>query len=488
MVKSIQHFNEISVEVFERIITEFYKHPTDMASFVHGLTEELHKVGILLIQETLEEMDTMLCESGKRLFEWVIEQHNTKHLLTSLGEVTFKKTLFTNKKTGEMRYLLDQILGLEKGERITEDAEAAMLEEAVQTSYRRGGEAASILDKTSKQTVKKKIHHLQFPPMQKPEQKKEVEYLYVEADEDHIALQFREKKGDLVRDENGRKNNNAITKLVYVHEGIMPEAPKSTRYRLINPHYFAGTAKSISNALFWKEIYEYIDSHYVLEKVKKIYVSSDGGGWIKAGAGQLGRTVHVLDQFHLEKNIGRICNHMKDSAADVSEELHKLIRGGTKQEFRELLETLKEYFPNGEPSKRFLESGEYILSNWTAARYRLRKAEGVIGSSTEGHVSHVLASRMSTRAMGWSLLGADKMARLRVYYLNGGKMLDLVRFQKQAFPKAAGAEDMVFSASQVMQQEKKHHGILGKYHDAITHSIGIGDKKKIWFQSHIWGL
>ena len=37
------------------------------------------------------------------------------------------------------------------------------------------------------------------------------------------------------------------------------------------------------NQKFWDEIYEYLDNHYDLEKVKKIYVNSDGGGWIKAG-------------------------------------------------------------------------------------------------------------------------------------------------------------------------------------------------------------
>ena len=37
-------------------------------------------------------------------------------------------------------YLLDRIIGLEKHERITEDAQARMLKEAVQISYRRGGE------------------------------------------------------------------------------------------------------------------------------------------------------------------------------------------------------------------------------------------------------------------------------------------------------------------------------------------------------------
>lgn len=52
-----------------------------------------------------------------------------------------------------MQYLLDRVLGLEKHERMTEDAMAAMLDEAVQTSYKRGGEESSLEGTVSKQTV-----------------------------------------------------------------------------------------------------------------------------------------------------------------------------------------------------------------------------------------------------------------------------------------------------------------------------------------------
>ena len=44
----------------------------------------------------------------------------------------------------------------------------------------------------SRETVKKKIHHLEFPKEKAyPEEKKEVDYLYMDANEDHVALQFR---------------------------------------------------------------------------------------------------------------------------------------------------------------------------------------------------------------------------------------------------------------------------------------------------------
>ncbi|MFQ7617479.1 UPF0236 family transposase-like protein [[Clostridium] scindens] len=194
---------------------------------------------------------------------WVVEAHDTKQLTTSLGDVQFAKTLFKNRETGKSEYLLDKMIGLEPKERMTEDAEAKLLEEAVQTSYRRGGETASLTTDVTKQTVKNKIHELKFPKnAEKPKIKKVVDYLYIDADEDHVSLQFREHKGDLIRNDNNQKNNCLITKLIYVYEGTEREAPKSHRYRLVNPYYFCDVNTGEENHRFWDEVYEYLDSHY----------------------------------------------------------------------------------------------------------------------------------------------------------------------------------------------------------------------------------
>ena len=51
------------------------------------------------------------------------------------------------------------------------------------------------------------------------------------------------------------------------------------------------------NEKFWDEVYEYIAKRYDLSKVKKIYVSGDGGGWIKAGMKRIAGMTYVLDEF-----------------------------------------------------------------------------------------------------------------------------------------------------------------------------------------------
>ena len=146
MFKSIQYFNEKSVPIFEKLEDEFIKNPSDIASYVIKLTEELHKTGIRMIEESLGYLDQLLNESTYRKFDWVVDRHESKQLITSLGTVSYKKTLFKRKADGKRSYLLDALMGIDSHERMTEDAEARILTEAVQTSYRRGGEEASILD------------------------------------------------------------------------------------------------------------------------------------------------------------------------------------------------------------------------------------------------------------------------------------------------------------------------------------------------------
>lgn len=491
MIKSIQHFEENSIKKFEKLEDEFFKNPKDFASYVVGLTEELHNFGLRMIQESLETMNQLLRDSSKRGENWTVDQHNVKQLITSLGTVTYTKTLFKNKKTGETEYLLDRILGLDKHERMTEDAVANLLEEAVQTSYRRGGEEVSLTTEVSKQTVKNKLHELVFPHNEEvSKEKNTVEYLYIDADEDHVSLQFREKKGDLVINENHQKNNCIIAKLVYVYEGIKKEAPHSKRHKLVNPYYFCRVCDGEANIKFWDEIYRYLDNHYDLSKVKKIYINSDGGGWIKSGMRRIAGVVHVLDEFHLEKYMIKLTSHMQDSIEDARKEIYRCIRKGTKAEFTEIVERLRSCLKTEAGNKRLDDSRDYILSNWTAARLRLLHKEGIVGCSTEGHVSHILSSRVSSRPMGWSITGISNMAELIAYHKNGGNMLKLVRYQKQAnqVPKAAGAEYDVLSAGDILASETNRHGELGKYLDIITHHMSLQSKKQAFFQVQIWGL
>lgn len=489
MIKSIQHFEEFGIKNLEKVVEGFMKNPKDMTSFVYGIRDVVIHLGLEIIKETLEDCNQMLRDSAKRKQSWSIVKTDTKKLTTSLGSVSFEKTLFKHKTSGEYAYLLDRILGIPSHEHLTEDAYARLLTEAVQTSYQRAGEETSLTDEVSKQTVKNKLHKLAFPSQTKPlEKKKEVEYLYIDADEDHVSLQFKEKKGDLEMGESHWKNNCVLSKLVYVYEGIEKEAPKSRRRRLINAHYFSGVYDGKENQKLWQEVYEYLEKTYDLEKVKKIYLNADGGGWIQAGKELSAQITYVLDEFHLKKYLLKLTGHMMDSAEDARKELCSAIKDGTKADFKRAVKRITGYARTENEQRRIKESAAYILSNFSAAQVRLGREEGVRGCSAEGHVSHVLSSRMSSRPMGWSRLGVDKMSHLRAYYWNGGDMLELVRSQKEKLQVAVGAENEVLSCEEIQKSERARRSALGKYVESISHSIRLQTRQKIYFQHHIWDL
>ncbi len=194
MVNSIQHFCQEGVKNLEKVMMDYSSDMTRIAEMVQGVQKGVLELGRSIIAEELEGYDEILRERRQLRPDWQIVKRDETTLLTILGSITYRKTLFKNKNTGQREYLLDRVMGLEKHARMTEDAEAALLKEAVQTSYEKGGEHATVTQETvSKETVMNKIHALRFPEAE-PVGKKQVRYLYVDADEDHVSLQYLEKK------------------------------------------------------------------------------------------------------------------------------------------------------------------------------------------------------------------------------------------------------------------------------------------------------
>ncbi len=98
----------------------------------------------------------------------------------------------------------------------------------------------------------------------------------------------------------------------------------------------------------------------------------------------------------------------------------------------------------------------------------MQKKAGVIGSSTEGQVNHVLVNRMSSRPLGWCKTGADNMGKRRAYYWNKGDMLDLVRYQKTV--RETEQEGKIFPA-EILRSCNIEHIPNGKYYEKMQHSI-----------------
>ena len=296
MIKSIQQFCQDGVNNLEKVMVDYSSDMTKISEMVQGVTKGVVELGLSIIAEEWESYDELLRKRKDLRPEWYVVRRDENTLLTSLGSVRYHKTLFKNKVTGEYEYLLDRIMGLEKHARLTEDAEAQLLKEAVQTSYRRGGESASISgDAVSKETVMNKIHALHFPKAEPQKEKKTLKYLYIDADEDHVSLQYINEKGDIKKP----RTNTIMPKLIYVYEGITNE---NGRNELINKRHFGGVyegGKEIEQ--LWKEVWDYIEASYDINAIKKVYINGDGAAWIKSGQKLIPKGKFVLDRFHMHK-------------------------------------------------------------------------------------------------------------------------------------------------------------------------------------------
>ena len=459
MYYSIQDFIENGIANLEECEKSLMKNPLNWTDQILGIQQILRKFGAAVISELLEECNTILENSIKRRAFWRIKDRTKKHLLTSVGMIGFTHTRFEHKETGKTAYLLDQILGIQPHARISRDLECRLLEEAAQSSYRKAGYTASEQDPVSGQTVMRHVHCLKCIRQTngQDQEKRRVKQLYVEADEDHIALQFHEKKGDIKRFK-GHGDNGRIIKLVYVHEGIETEGKRRS---LKHRKYFVGYYTGEENKRLWEEVKEYIEETYDTDSLETIYFQSDGGGWMKKGMEVLGADF-VLDEFHLKKYVKRMVRSTGEPEREA--EVNEWIKEGKKKELEEW-EKEKAAVLEEKEGKKLENSYGYIKRNWKGVRNRVGKKAGVLGSSTESHVSHVISARMSSRPMGWSKEGAKKLSFLRIYWKNGGKMEQLLSEERKCEEKRG--EEKILSAAELIHWEKQTKKHNGKYVDAV---------------------
>lgn len=124
----------------------------------------------------------------------------------------------------------------------------------------------------------------------------------------------------------------------------------------------------------------------------------DGANWIKSGTDHFINAAFCIDKFHLMKYINRASNQMLDVSEIAKAEIYRLLYRHKSVELKEYLNTIFKCANNPKPVQ---ELKTFISLNWSAIMRTLHD-DNVKGCSAEGHVSHVLSDRLSSRPKGWS--------------------------------------------------------------------------------------
>lgn len=457
MYNSIQHFNEFGLRKIEKTIETFVTEKKDIADLVFGLQESLFELGRNIITEVLEDMDEYFRGSTERKKRYEIIRKDSSTILTSFGLVEYSRTYFKSKQGGHRKYLVDQAAGIKPHDRVSADVVINALEEATQSSYRKAGLKAAYDNCLSKQAVMEKVHEIKVvdAPVLTTE-KKAVRVLYIEADEDHVALQQKRKKED-----GKRKAGISMPKLVYVHEGIDTEKSTVKRKVLKNVRYFGGDYKSED---LWLKVAQYIDTQYVQESIETIYISGDGATWIRQGLDWIPKSRFVLDNHHMNKYIRLATAHLPDDIMYYA--IKDAVEWPDKKMTAAAFDKVIEMTESDKKKVAVREAKRYILNNWDGIEIKEEKSEEIVGCSAEGHVSHVFSERLSSRPKGWSKNGADQMAQLRIYKQNGGKIYDLVMVQK----KKEQTESNIREQEELLMSFRK---ASGKHEDVTNRDLTV---------------
>lgn len=423
---------------------DFLKHLDTFSTFEDSVRTLTNQMAADFIGMALSNADRLIRENGLRKRNYIVQRSRQRTLISSVGDITFTHTLYKDQE-GKTRCLLDELLRLPDRERFTPSAEAKVLNEAEAHSYQHAAESIQTKGQTiTKVTVMNKVHSIEkeLPELEDTAKKKKCcEYLYIEADEDHIH-----------RQKNGKAQGCLIGKLVYLFEG--KEESCHGKRELVSPFYFGGIyAGSEQNAALWRAVDAYIQKHYDQEALKCVYINSDGGNWIRAAVNYVGKSKLVADRFHLMKYINRVARYTSEEEAATKRLFYQYIYENKLLETKKLLTRIKKRDKRSEGAVE--DCRTYLAGNWENIQ-RAFHDKHVLGCSAEGHVSHVLSERMSSRPMGWSETGADQMCKLRCFIRNYGreKVIDLVNYRRE---REMGRGELTGTDGLIEERQRKRY-------------------------------
>lgn len=385
----------------------------------------VNNLGVKIIEQIVKILDERY-DNQRDKHSVILRHTKTRKMVSEMGELNLTRKLYFDKTAARYFFAVDEILNIEKYSRVEGELKTKLINDATLTSY---GKASKLSNEcVSRQTVHNIVKSVTPKKLEaQADGFKSIKEIYIEADEDHIHL---------------NTGKSAEVKLVYVHEGRQRVCHGRTA--LQNIKYFVSAKKGNE---IWDNVADYIYSQYNL-KDTEIHLSGDGANWIKSGLDVLPRAQFHLDKFHVYKSV-------TDAAAGDKALRSRIINGiklGDNKSVHSLY--LKRWNELNEVNSRnrLFESLQYIENNFDYIDLDARR-----NCSAEGHVSHILSERLSSRPMAWSLVGAEKIAQLRAFYFNGGDF-------KTLYSGRADNTEVKLS---------KHYNVVSSNY-SIDHSIPYG--------------
>lgn len=411
----------------------------DVSTLTGAIKDFTDILGKELFKEIVTQIENLVFDDAKRKNEYEAVRFAEKSLITKNGKTTFERRYYKDNETGENVCLTDKIIGLEKEERIDKKVKAELIRKANDQSYNKSGKLVVPDMEISATTVMKNVRKNEWKMeiVERAEEEKiRSKYVYIQVDEDHVKE--RNKKGCTI--------SKIIT--IYTRKRILtkperiPEV-KQVRKELVDKFTFSGLYKDTQE--MWEDVAYYIDCTYNKEELEKVFIMGDGASYIKAGVEWIGKSVFVLDTFHIEEYINHLNydEYLKTKLQEAIEQFDPISTENIlKEAIRRIKIEIEEDKELGRTTKslenrlkKIIDTKTYLMNQWDGIEAHDIYKDKLTGCCQEGQVHHTLSERLSTDAKVWSENGIDKMSQLRAFTQNGGdvyaKIIDISTDEKR---------------------------------------------------------
>jgi len=378
--------------------------------------ELLNSISKTFFEHYFEALDNQFRNSRERKEKYVINKSNVERtLITIFGTITFKRTLYQNKITGEYFFYLDDLLGLEAYRNYDPLVRAILVQDSVLTNPNHTSRFSSLNTLNLIESLKSSL----FIPKQtiyKFKQESKIKKIcYAEIPHDKTLYVMVDEKWIHKQDKaNPNEKKWIMVKVFVTFTGIHR---KGKRSRLIGRHVFITSSKTP-----WKDFMNEIDKIYNFEKLENINLLSDAGSWILSGVSEMKLytnnkiTINTCE-FHVKQKICRSTTdkNLRQTIANI------IYENEDKKEFIKEMDKLIESKQKDSRKQKITEYKKYILKHWKGI---INMKHSLCKSSMEAHIQHCVAHAFSAVPKAYSANNIETYLKLQEMRLNDISILN----------------------------------------------------------------
>ncbi len=343
-----------------------------------------------LYERYLQNINDKIKDSYFRKQNFHIKKHSYRTILSRYGAVLVKITYYVDKRTNEYVDLFREVMNWKRYDRFDPNLRAFIISKVASNSF---ANVARILnEKTSnpnyrptkyisRSTISNVVKNAKFVDLL-PTKLKQVEKLYIMADEHYVGAQGNDKVKFMV-------------KLAVVHEGIYYD-PYKNRNVVRNKQYFATIDGDIG-----KMIEDYIYNTYDTNHIEIIHKMADGAKWINKMFDDVTfpgtRSIKSLDKYHFKQALQRLF---------LDKDMVKLSTGYVLKDWKGFNVLVNFTLSNAvHRSETILRNYDYIKNN----RYKIQNLYNHgISCPMESQINYILAKQLTQVNKGFSRTTLEK--------------------------------------------------------------------------------